>query len=188
LNSVVDIYTHTILNLAISIQLFAIILFLNSAIHKVRDYRDFVSILAGYKLVPLSAVWVLGGIVLVAEFLAVLGLLLTVPFLKYLAALLLIGYAIAIQVNVARGRTELDCGCGGQSQPISQALVIRNVAIAILLVWSTNIAGFVDIIGIGVTYWALIIGIVISLGSLYLSYNQLCLNQSLLNNLMRKTS
>jgi hypothetical protein len=173
---------------AISIQLFAIVLFLNSAIHKVQDYRDFVSIISGYKLVPISTVWVLGGIVTFTEFLAVLGLLLTVPFLKYLAALLLVGYAIAIQVNVARGRTEIDCGCGGQSQPISQALVVRNVAIAILLAWSTGIAGFVDIIELGVAYWALIIGIVIGLGSLYLSYNQLCLNQSLLNNLIRKTS
>ena len=188
MNSIVDIYAHTIPVVAISIQLFAIILFLNSAIHKAQDHRDFVSILAGYKLVPFFAVWVLAGIVTFNEFLAVLGLLLTVPFLKYLAALLLAGYAIAIQVNVARGRTEIDCGCGGQAQPISQALVYRNIAIAILLAWSTDAVGFVGIVELGVAYWALVTGVVIGLGSLYLSYNQLCLNQSLLNNLTRKTS
>ena len=188
MNSLVDIYAQTIPIVAISIQLFVIILFLDSAIHKVQDYRDFVSILAGYKIVPFSTVWVLGGIVTFTEFFAVLGLLLTVPFLKYLAALLLVGYAIAIQINIARGRTEIDCGCGGQSQPISQALVNRNVAIAILLAWSINVAGFVNVIEFAVAYWALIIGIVIGLGSLYLSYNQLCLNQSLLNTLIRKAS
>ena len=126
----------------ISIQIFAIILFVEAAIHKSVTYKDFVGIISGYRLIPISLVWTAAAFVIFAEYLAIISLLLMLPFLKYLGAVMLVGYAIAIQINVVRGRTEIDCGCGGQSMPISQSLVSRNLVIAILLAWSTNTVGF----------------------------------------------
>jgi hypothetical protein len=41
-------------------------------------------------------------------------------------------YCIAIAINLARGRTEIDCGCGGtESKPLSGLLLIRNTLLAI---------------------------------------------------------
>jgi hypothetical protein len=188
LNSVADVYALTTPIVAISIQLFAIILFVEAALHKAQDYKDFVSVLSGYKLIPISMIWVVAGIVILVESFSVLGLLLTIPYLKYLAASLLIIYAIAIEVNVLRGRTEIDCGCGGRSLPISQALVSRNLVIAVLLAGSTYIVGLTGILQVGIEFWPLIAGTVMVFGCLYLSYNQLCLNQGLQKNLIRKTS
>lgn len=188
MNSVIDVYALTTPIVAISIQLFAIILFIQAAVHKARGYIDFVSVLSGYKLIPISLIWIVAGLVILVETLAVLGLLLTIPLLKYLAAALLVIYAIAIEINVVRGRTEIDCGCGGQSLPISQSLVSRNLVIAGLLAGSTHIVGFVGILQVGVEYWLLIAGTVMVFGSLYLSYNQLCLNQGRQKILIRKTS
>ena len=48
---------------------------------------------------------------------------------------LLLTYAIAIAINLARGRRDLDCGCAGPNErrPIAAWMVWRNVGIAILL-------------------------------------------------------
>ena len=186
MNSIIEIAAHSIPVIAISIQLFAIIMFIEAAIHKLLAYKDFVGIISGYRLIPVSLVWSGAALVIFAELLAIIGLLLMLPFLKYLAAVMLITYAIAIQINVVRGRTEIDCGCGGQSMPISQSLVNRNLVIAILLAGSTNTTGFTGLVELGLTYWTLIGGTVVGACLFYLSYNQLCLNQSLQSNLTRK--
>ena len=183
-----DIATQSFPVMAISIQFFVIMLFIEAASHKAMGYRDFVGILSGYKLVPPSLIWSVAALIIFAEIVAIVGLLLMLPFLKYLAAVLLVAYAFAIQVNVVRGRTEIDCGCGGQSLPISQSLVYRNLVLAVLLSWSTNTIGFTSIIELGFAYWTLICGTVLGLGIFYLSYNQLCLNQGLQSNLTRKES
>jgi hypothetical protein len=186
LNSMMELAAHTIPLMAISIQIFAIILFVEAAIHKSVTYKDFVGIISGYRLIPISLVWTAAAFVIFAEYLAIISLLLMLPFLKYLGAVMLVGYAIAIQINVVRGRTEIDCGCGGQSMPISQSLVSRNLVIAILLAWSTNTVGFAGLVGYGFVYWILVCGTVLVGYLFYLSYNQLCFNQSLQSNLTRK--
>ena len=186
MNSMMEYAAHTIPMMAISIQIFAIILFIEAVIHKSSAYKDFVGIISGYRLIPISLVWSAAALVIFAEFLAIISLLLMLPFLKYLAAVMLVGYAIAIQINVVRGRTEIDCGCGGQSLPISQSLVSRNLVIAIFLAWSTNTVGFTGLVELGLAYWILVGGTVLGVYLFYLSYNQLCFNQSLQSNLTRK--
>lgn len=186
MNSMTELAANTIPLMAISIEIFAIILFVEAVIHKSLNFKDFVGIISGYRLIPISLVWSAAAFVIFAEFLAIISLLLMLPFLKYLAAVILVGYAIAIQINVVRGRTEIDCGCGGQSMPISQSLVSRNLVIAIILAWSTNTVGFTGLVEHGFVYWLLVCGTVLVSYLFYLSYNQLCFNQSLQSNLIRK--
>jgi hypothetical protein len=65
---------------------------------------------------------------------AALGLLL--PAMRALAAATLVGllvlFAAAMAINLARGRSNIDCGCfiGAQKQRISWALVVRNLMLA----------------------------------------------------------
>jgi hypothetical protein len=42
-------------------------------------------------------------------------------------------------VNIGRGRAHIDCGCGRSElrQPLSRTLVLRNIALALLLVPAT---------------------------------------------------
>jgi hypothetical protein len=48
------------------------------------------------------------------------------------AAMLLVVYAVAIGVNLLRGRRDIDCGCAGPAsrRPIAWSLVARNVVLA----------------------------------------------------------
>jgi hypothetical protein len=48
------------------------------------------------------------------------------------AALLLLVYALAIAINLARGRRDLDCGCAGPGnrRPVRGMLVARNLLYA----------------------------------------------------------
>jgi hypothetical protein len=66
----------------------------------------------------------------------VLAAALFVPALRVAASLgvasVLLLYGFAIAVNLARGRRDIDCGCGGPAgrQTLSEALVLRNALLA----------------------------------------------------------
>ena len=42
-------------------------------------------------------------------------------------------YAVAIAINMVRGRREIDCGCSLQSRPIGRWMVVRNLLLALAL-------------------------------------------------------
>jgi len=52
------------------------------------------------------------------------------------AAALLLVFAAAMGINLARGRGHIDCGCGDarSRQPLHASLVVRNLALAALLI------------------------------------------------------
>jgi hypothetical protein len=55
-------------------------------------------------------------------------------------------FAAAMAINLARGRTHIDCGCfdATQRQPLRWLLVARNIVLAVLLIaaaFSRNAAG-----------------------------------------------
>ncbi len=110
--------------------------FLLSAFGKLRDRRAFVTVVLDYQALPprwaryFAALlpWLEGG----------LGLMLLFGLGTRLAAglsgLLLVSFIIAVGVNLARGRKDLNCGCAGarHSQTISGKLIARNVALLLL--------------------------------------------------------
>lgn len=109
----------------------ALILF-GAAWHKWSEPNAFLSALAAYRLVPTGILDLVARAVPVVE--AAIGAALLVPFSRSAAllggAVLFAAYAAAIAANLLRGRSYIDCGCGGASHPLSWGLVVRNVLLA----------------------------------------------------------
>lgn len=103
-----------------------------AAAHKLRDVRGFRATLAEYRLVPDALVPLAVIAVIGAELAGVAGLVLHRSALLVAAGVLVL-YAGAIGINLARGRRHIDCGCAGPGarRPLSAWLVARNVALAV---------------------------------------------------------
>ena len=110
------------------------LLLASAAVAKLRDLRGFVAAVAGYRLLPAAlAAPAAAGFVAGELLLAVCLWLTPLRAASALgAALLLSLYGIAIAINLARGRRDIDCGCGGPlaKQSLSEALVLRNALLA----------------------------------------------------------
>ena len=134
------------------------LLFLVSALHKLRDLRRFAEVFAAYGVFPAALARRLAPGVPALELAVAAGLLF--DNLRALAlwvgiALLLI-YATAIAINLAHGRHNLDYGCAGPKdrRPIAAWMVWRNVGIAVflsavLLPWSERSFELTDGLTVG---------------------------------------
>ena len=113
---------------------FALLLGLSSW-RKLRGLEGFLAVLADYRLLPgwglrpaalaiascegaLAGIWLVSPWLVEATTVAGVG-----------TALLMAGYGGAITLNLLRGRSWIDCGCGGGEQ-LSWILVVRNLALA----------------------------------------------------------
>jgi Methylamine utilisation protein MauE len=110
------------------------LLLVAAAIHKVRDLRTFRATLAEYRLLPAPTVNVGAAGIAAAELALAVGLHIAPREALVGTAALLVVYAGAIAINLARGRRDLDCGCGGARRTISGELVARNMTLAALAV------------------------------------------------------
>jgi hypothetical protein len=144
-----------------------------AAAHKLANLAVFRAALAAYRLLPARLV-TSGAFALVAAELAaaILCLVGRGRAAGGAAAGLLILYAAAIAINLARGRRDIDCGCHGPSarQPIGAWLVARNFAlgVAALALVVPTIPRALTLID-GVT----ILGAVASLAALYVALDRL---------------
>ena len=120
-----------------SIAIAMALLLFGASYHKYRSVSRFRAALANYRLLPTPLVepfaWLLPALELTLGICWLLYVF--VPQTALATAGLMLLYAMAIGINVARGRVHIDCGCGGpagteQEQPISLGLVIRNVGLA----------------------------------------------------------
>ncbi len=109
------------------------LLFGAAAWHKLADLTSFRAALGDYRLVPERAVSAAAFGLIAAELVSACGLVFSARA-GFAAAALLALYTVAIGVNLARGRREIDCGCFGPAarQPLSTALVARNVGLIAL--------------------------------------------------------
>lgn len=121
--------------------------------HKLKTRAEFARILETYALLPARATTPLSYVLPLAELATAPGLLL--PWSRraagYATAMLLLVYACAIAVNLARGRRDLDCGCGlaRGRRPIAGWMVVRNaviagVALTVCCPWSARALGPLD--------------------------------------------
>lgn len=142
----------------------------SGALQKARDLSLFRAAIEGYELLParLAALAAAGF----ASLEGVLGAALLVPArfglrptALALAAGLFALYGAAIAINLARGRREIDCGCGGPSAhvPLSGWLLLRNallvaMALGCLAGVSPRALGIVDLLSIagGIAVLALV--------------------------------
>lgn len=101
-----------------------------SSAHKLRDVPAFATTVDQYEILP--GAWARTFAWILASFEAALGAALLLPAPRSVAGLAvaaLIGvYSLAIGVNLARGRRDIDCGCLGPAhgQELSEWLLVRN--------------------------------------------------------------
>ena len=142
------------------------LLFAAAAVHKLRDLARFGATMAEYRLLP-PALARPASLAVVAAELAVATALVLSPARAagYTGAATLAAlYAVAIGVNLLRGRRDLDCGClgAGGRETISWWLVGRNlVLVAVALAGVTPPAvrslGWIDAVtGLGVIAFAVL--------------------------------
>ncbi|MFM1897654.1 MAG: hypothetical protein RLZZ385_2728 [Pseudomonadota bacterium] len=114
--------------LALSLAL----LFFMAANHKLKHFAHFQASLGAYEIVPQPLLPVVARTLPWLEM--ALVFLLLIPASRALAgavaAALLVVYGLAMAVNLKRGRSEIDCGCGDAPQTLSGWLLLRNALLA----------------------------------------------------------
>ncbi|HEX7853421.1 MAG TPA: MauE/DoxX family redox-associated membrane protein [Sphingobium sp.] len=112
------------------------LIFLTAGGQKLRHRAILPGVIANYRILPERLVGPLAAVLPVLEIATGLALIAGVAPLPALTAiLLLLLFAAAMAVNIARGRRQIDCGCGGPElrQALSWVLVLRNLLLAALL-------------------------------------------------------
>lgn len=113
---------------------FIIVVLARALMEKALAYPIFVANLRDYRLLPAAVAPSAAAMLVVAEAAAAVSLL--VPALgsigAILAAALFAIYAAAMAAVLLAGRSEIECGCGGEGQAVSWALVARNLVLVAL--------------------------------------------------------
>ncbi|MCQ9156527.1 MauE/DoxX family redox-associated membrane protein [Acidomonas methanolica] len=148
--------------LSISISTLISLVFLRSFLHKIVGFQIFAGYVEDYRLMPLRQVQTVSLFIVVAELLVVISQSLPAGRIVglLLAALLLFFYSCGISINIKRGRSRIECGCGGGAQALSWSLVARNsiliglIAIAITQqnLSSSVLGNAVGVVG-GISFW-----------------------------------
>lgn len=112
------------------------LVFVTAGLAKLRSRRIFPGVVANYRLLPEAMVAPVAFALPWIELVIGLGLLSGTGLLAAPAIALLLVFAAAMVINIGRGRAHIDCGCGRSDlrQPLSRTLVVRNLALALLLV------------------------------------------------------
>ena len=97
--------------------------------------RDFGSVVVSYRLLPEELSRATGAILPATEVaFAILLALWGSPAVALPASLLFMVFAIAIAINMVRGRTYLDCGCNmRRAAPIHWSMMAANLLVGLLL-------------------------------------------------------
>lgn len=110
------------------------VLFMGAAWHKLSARGRFEAILRDYQLLPDILVRPLSVLMPAIELTLGLGWVsgLSPRVTAFASAALLATYALAMTMNIVRGRVYIDCGCGfgassGEEQALSLSLVARNI-------------------------------------------------------------
>lgn len=125
-------------------SLFIALVMASAALPKIRNADEFQGVVANYKLLPGFMVMPFARLLPWLELAAAIALL--VPYARELGALAAAGlfmmFAIALAINVGRGRTHIDCGCVRRpttASRIGMFHVMRALALAALSLFAANI-------------------------------------------------
>lgn len=107
-----------------------------AAVLKLRALEEFVGVVHNYRLLPEALVRPVAYLLPPFEGMVAIGLLIepTRPYAAAGAAVLLVLFTIAMGINLARGRRNIDCGCFASTlkQRLSWGLVGRNAVLLAL--------------------------------------------------------
>jgi uncharacterized membrane protein YphA (DoxX/SURF4 family) len=112
------------------------LIFLTAGATKLRHRALLPGVIANYRLLPNRLEEPVAALLPFVELALGLALILGLAPLPVLFVIaLLLGFALAMAINIRRGRTHIDCGCGHPElrQPLSWMLVGRNLLLALLL-------------------------------------------------------
>ena len=111
------------------------LVFFSAGIAKMRNWIAFEGVIANYRLLPQFAVRPVSYSLPPIEIFTGVALLAAAPHADWLAAGLLSSFAVAMAINLARGRSQIDCGCFNSAlkQHLRWSLVARNVCMVLLL-------------------------------------------------------
>jgi methylamine utilization protein MauE len=147
-------------------------------LHKVSRPAELTGVIRNYRLVPHGLVPLTAVAVVVCEACAALGLVLpqTRAPAALLACALLLIYAAAMGINLLRGRTNINCGCGGAAEGISGLHVLRNLALALCAM--AAIASGTARAPTGFELSAVTAGCVLAVWFMFLAFDQLLGNRT----------
>ncbi len=133
--------------ITVFLRSFLILLFVAAALPKLRHDEEFFGVVRNFRLMPEAMARPFAAGLPWVELALAAGLAVPATASASAAGLgaLLVLFGFAIAVNVARGRTGIDCGCfrNGMKQPLSWLLVVRNASLALLafgLAWLVPVA------------------------------------------------
>lgn len=153
------------------------LLFLGSGYAKAANFAVFRATLAEYELVPPALVGIAAFIFAAVELLIGVGAVVTATAAPAMmaAACLLCVYALAIGINLARGRRDIDCGCTGPAtrQLLSGWLLVRNSGLVALAAIGTLASSGRPL---GPADWVVVALGLAALVTLYAAINQLMAN------------
>jgi len=111
---------------------FTALLFAHAAWRKASEFEIFQGFVQDYRVLPQNLVTIVSGVLIAAELAVPVALLLPRQgrYGAILAIVLLTVYALAMSINLLRGRHHIRCGCGGAPQPLTSSLVARNALLA----------------------------------------------------------
>lgn len=153
-------------SIALACRVLGALVFATAAAGKLRHRHELAGVVANYRLLPQPLAAPAAWTVLALECLAALSLASGVRLVPgaALAIGLLCLFALAMGVNLARGRREIDCGCfqSGLRQRLSAALIVRNLLLAAMMTALFGVTGplsgplqWVDGLAAGVAAYAL---------------------------------
>lgn len=171
------------------------LLFIPAAVHKFANRDQFASILRAYEIMPQGLTEIVARIIPLFEISLGLAWLLSgtmnvpVATIALMTAILLALYTSGIAINMARGRSYIDCGCSFSTtitktendamvQHLSTGLLARNIlliTVALVAVFPSSIREFVII-----DYFNLLTA-TIALVLLFGAFNQLLINKNAIN-------
>lgn len=112
------------------------LVFVLAAVGKLRHRQLLPGVIANYRLLPEVLVAPAATLLPLVELGLGIALLAgSRPLAPATGIALLLVFAGAMAINIRRGRTQIDCGCGhdGLRQGLSWPLVVRNIGLAVAL-------------------------------------------------------
>ncbi len=163
------------------------LLLITAGLHKIGDRLRFQGILRGYQILPEHLIAPVSMTIPVVE--TLLGLAWAfawqIDLVSVATAALLTAYGMAMGINLMRGRSYIDCGCGFSSlkasqndsgvQQLSKWLVVRNL---VLMVLATIASADVSDRSMGVLDYFSLVAALLALIFLYAAFNQLLVNNN----------